>query len=123
MLRSLVLVSAVALVPAISYADGHLAGGPMPTVTSHSVGECQTITTTEVVRGVRIHRSRTVGCEPKASPERESTESSRPVEITVNTRVNLAPPRRGTTRHVAGAPGYWKGTGTRENYVLGGSTF
>lgn len=119
MLRALALISALALAPTLAHADHKLAGGPIPNVTAHSTGACHMETSTETVHGVRIQRSRPVGCERRARVSERASTSVRPIEVTVNTRVNLAPRRRGTSRYVLGSPGYWRGTGTRDNYVLG----
>lgn len=79
-------------------------------------------TSSETVHGVRIQRSKPVGCEQQVRRTEPATAALRPIEVNVNTRVNLAPRRRGTSRYVLGSPGYWRGTGTRDNYVLGAPT-
>ncbi|MEL6567091.1 MAG: hypothetical protein AAFQ22_01650 [Pseudomonadota bacterium] len=122
MFRALTALTFASALAGLAHADGHLAGGPMPSVTAHGAAACHSKTTTETVHGVRVHRSEPVGC---AMPAREPTSQRSPtsrVAVTVNNRINLAPRRRGTRNVLVGAPGYWRGTGTRKGYVLGAPT-
>ncbi len=120
MLRALALISTLALAPGLAHGDGHLAGAPMPSLKSYPSGECRVVTQTEVVHGVRVHRSQRVGCD---TPER--TGESRPVavapevRVTINSGFALAPRRFGTSPYVLGSPGWSRARDRQTGYLVG----
>ena len=120
MLRTFALFSTLALASGLAHGDDHLAGAPTPSVKSYNSDACRMVTQTEVVNGVRVHRSQRVGCDTL-----QRCEASRPagvapsISVTINSGFALAPRRFGTSPYVLGSPGWSRARDRQTGYLVG----
>lgn len=120
--RTLIALYIAGIIAGAAHADGHLAGAPMPTMTAHGAGDCRVETTTETVHGVRIHRSRPIGCEGPTGAAAAPAPAGSAISVRADARVIFQSRRRSTSLNALGAPGHLRGTRVRENSVLGAPT-